>query len=249
MDRPWAQTSGVLFGQLAAASGVIVVNDPVHLADAINKTYFQHFPEEVRPRTLISRDEDDIRKFISDQGGRAVLKPLQGSGGQGVFVVGGDDSVNVNQIIETITRDGYVVAQEYLEEAEDGDVRMFVMNGYPLEVDGKYAAFRRVNESGDPRSNMHAGGKAKPAKVDDTILHLVETVRPKLINDGMFLVGLDVVGHKLMEVNVFSPGGIGSVSSLHEMDFTLPIVEALERKVALHESYRRTLTNVALATL
>ncbi|HEX2154522.1 MAG TPA: glutathione synthetase [Acidimicrobiia bacterium] len=249
LDRPWAQTSGVLFGQLAAAAGVIVLNDPVHLADAINKTYFQHFPEEVRPRTLISRDEDDIKEFIADQGGRAVLKPLQGSGGQGVFVVGGDESINVNQIIETITRDGFVVAQEYLEEAEAGDVRMFVMNGDPLQIDGKYAAFRRVNESGDPRSNMHAGGKAKSVKVEGNMLELVEIVRPKLINDGMFLVGLDVVGSKLMEVNVFSPGGIGSAGSLHEVDYAVPIIEALERKLMLKESYGSALTNVALATL
>lgn len=249
LDRPWAQTSGVLFGQLAAASGVIVVNDPVHLADAINKTYFQHFPDEVRPRTLISRDEGDIKEFISEQGGKAVLKPLQGSGGQGVFVVGGDDSMNVNQIIETITRDGYVVTQEYLEEAVDGDVRMFIMNGEPLAIDGKYAAFRRVNESGDPRSNMHAGGKAKPAKVTDEMLHLVDMVRPKLVKDGMFLVGIDIVGSKLMEVNVFSPGGIGSVSALHEVDFASAVVDALEKKVELRHAYGETLTNVSLATL
>lgn len=249
LDRPWAQTSGVLFGQLAAASGVIVVNDPVHLADAINKTYFQHFPEEVRPRTLISRDESDIKDFISEEGGRAVLKPLQGSGGQGVFVVGGDDSMNVNQIIETITRDGYVVAQEYLKEAVDGDVRLFIMNGEPLAVGDKYAAFRRVNESGDPRSNMHAGGKAKAAKVTDDMLHLVDMVRPKLVGDGMFLVGIDIVGTKLMEVNVFSPGGIGSVSSLHEVDYATTVIEALEKKVELRRAYGKMLTNVALATL
>lgn len=249
LDRPWAQTSGVLFGQLAEASGVIVVNDPVHLADAINKTYFQHFPEEVRPLTLISRDGADIKDFISDQGGKAVLKPLQGSGGQGVFVVGGDDSMNVNQIIETITRDGFVVAQEYLEEAVDGDVRMFVMNGRPLEVDGKFAAFRRVNDSGDPRSNMHAGGKARKVKVGGDMLRMVDMVRPKLINNGMFLVGLDIVGSKLMEVNVFSPGGIGSASGLHEVDFASVIVKALESKVELRNSYGRNLTNVALATL
>ncbi|HSJ34995.1 MAG TPA: glutathione synthetase [Acidimicrobiia bacterium] len=249
LDRPWAQTSGVLFGQLAAADGVIVVNDPVHLADAINKTYFQHFPEEVRPRTLISRDEEDIKEFISEQGGRAVLKPLQGSGGQGVFVVGGDDSLNVNQIIETITRDGYVVAQEYLEEAADGDVRLFIMNGEPLEIDGKYAAFRRVNDSGDPRSNMNAGGKAKAAKVNDDMIHLVDMVRPKLVKDGMFLVGIDIVGSRLMEVNVFSPGGIGSVSAIHEVDFASAVIDALEKKVKLRHAYGERLTNVALATL
>ncbi|MGH8911858.1 MAG: glutathione synthetase [Acidimicrobiia bacterium] len=249
IDRPWAQTSGVLFGQLAAARGVIVVNDPVHLADAIDKTYFQHFPEEVRPATLISRDPGDIKAFVKDHGGQAVLKPLQGSGGQGVFVVGGKGQQNVNQIIESIGRDGFVVVQEYLEGAEDGDVRLFVMNGQPLRVDGKYAAFRRRNDTDDPRSNMHAGGKAKSVKVTAEMMRLVEMVRPKLVQDGMFLVGLDIVGSKLMEVNVFSPGGLGSVSALHEVDFASAVVEAMEKKVLLRESYGPALANATLATL
>lgn len=249
IDRPWAQTSGVLFGQIAAANGVIVVNDPVHLADAINKTYFQHFPEEVRPKTLISRNADDIKEFISDCGNRAVLKPLQGSGGQGVFLVGGDGEANVNQIIETISRDGYVVAQEYLDAAQEGDVRMFVMNGEPLEHEGKYAAFRRVNESSDVRSNMHAGGEAVEVKVTDEMLHLVSMVKPKLIKDGMFLVGLDIVGEKLMEVNVFSPGGLGSAGHYAETNFAEAVIRALEHKCALRTAYGSAITNVALATL
>ena len=120
IDRPWAQTSGILFGQLAAAHGVLVVNDPVHLTDAVNKTYFQHFPEELRPQTLISRNEGDIKEFIKANKGKAVLKPLQGSGGQSVFLVGGKGDQNVNQMIETLIRDGYVVAQEYLPGANKG---------------------------------------------------------------------------------------------------------------------------------
>jgi len=249
IERPWAQASGVLFGQLAAAAGVLVVNDPVHLADAINKTYFQHFPEEVRPRTLISRTGDDIKNFVRELGGRAVLKPLQGSGGQGVFLIDGKKGQNLNQIIETITRDGYVVVQEYLKEAEKGDVRLFVMNGMPLEVGGKVAAFRRVNEDDDVRSNMHVGGKAEKVKVTDDMLDVVRMARPKLIKDGMFLVGLDIVGDKLMEANVFSPGGLGSASSLHEVDFASAVIEALERKLLLRASYGPSLTNVALATM
>jgi glutathione synthase len=249
IDRPWAQTSGVLFGQIAAANGVIVVNDPVHLADAINKTYFQHFPEEVRPRTLISRNPDHLKDFIASIDNKAVLKPLQGSGGQGVFFVNGDGESNVNQIIETISRDGYVVAQEYLEAAKEGDVRLFVMNGEPLMQNGEYAAFRRVPGDADERSNMHAGGKAVPAKVDETMLQLVRIVRPKLIKDGMFLVGLDIVGDKLMEVNVFSPGGLGSAGHLAEVNFSTAVIEALEHKVALRAAYGPSVTNVALATL
>jgi glutathione synthase len=249
IDRPWAQASGILFGQLAAAAGVLVVNDPVHLADAINKTYFQHFPEQVRPRTLISRTGSDIRDFVSDLGGRAVLKPLQGSGGQGVFRIDGKKGQNLNQIIETITRDGYVVVQEYLEEAERGDVRLFVMNGIPLEVDGKVAAFRRVNEGDDVRSNMHVGGRAQKVRITEEMLLVVGLARPKLIEDGMFLVGLDIVGDKLMEANVFSPGGLGSASALLEVDFAGAVIEALERKMLLRESYGHSLPNVALATM
>ncbi|MDP9494126.1 MAG: glutathione synthetase [Actinomycetota bacterium] len=249
IDRPWAQASGVLFGQLAVASGVIVVNDPVHLADAINKTYFQHFPEEVRPRTLVSRNGDDIKDFVKELGGKAVLKPLQGSGGQGVFLVDGKKGQNLNQIIESITRDGYVVTQEYLKEAEKGDVRFFVMNGRPLEVNGRIAAFRRVNEGDDVRSNMHVGGTAQKVRVTDEMLEVVEMARPKLIRDGMFLVGLDIVGNKLMEANVFSPGGLGSAGALYEVDFASAVIEALEQKLVIKAGYGPSLSNAALATM
>ena len=247
-DRPWAVTSGVLFGQLAMSRGVLVVNDPTSLADAVNKTYFQHFPEEVRPRTMISRDPRAITDFVEEMKGSAVLKPLQGSGGAGVFLVSAKESPNLNQMIEALSRDGYIVVQEYLAAAKEGDTRMFVMNGHPLARDGQYAAFRRINESTDMRSNMHAGGEAHPAKITDEMLHLVDLVRPKLIEDGMFLVGLDIVGDKLMEVNVFSPGGLGSSQHLYEVDFTQPVIEALERKIELRRSYPE-LSNARLATL
>jgi len=247
-ERPWAVTSGILFGQLAVSRGVLVVNDPASLANAVNKTYFQHFPEEVRPRTMISRDPEAIAAFVKDLKGSAVLKPLQGSGGAGVFLVSANDSPNLNQMIEALSRDGYIVAQEYLAAAKEGDVRLFVMNGQPLQRDGQYAAFRRINETDDMRSNMHAGGKAHEATVTDEMLQLVDLVRPKLIADGMFLVGLDIVGDKLMEVNVFSPGGLGSSQNLYDVDFTEPVIEALERKVELRRHYVG-LDNAHLATL
>ena len=247
-ERPWAVASGVLFGQLAMSRGVLVVNDPTNLADAVNKTYFQHFPEEVRPRTMISRNPEAITEFVEELKGSAVLKPLQGSGGAGVFLVSAKESPNLNQMIEALSRDGYIVAQEYLAAAKDGDTRLFVMNGRPLERDGQIAAFKRINQSTDMRSNMHAGGEAHPAKVTDEMLRLVDLVRPKLLNDGMFLVGLDIVGSKLMEVNVFSPGGLGSCQHLYEVDFTQPVIEALETKIQLRKSYEN-LDNTRLATL
>ncbi|WP_353081987.1 glutathione synthetase [Tessaracoccus lapidicaptus] len=247
-EAAWANNAGVAFGQLIASTGVLVVNDPGNLANALSKAYFQHFPEVVRPRTLISRDREQIASFVSDLGGRAVLKPLQGSGGSGVFLVNTDESPNLNQIIEAIARDGYVVTQEYLEEAKNGDVRMFVMNGKPLVVNDKYAAFRRKSSGSDMRSNMSAGGKALAVKVTDEMLAMVDVVRPKLVADGMFLVGLDIVGDKLMEVNVFSPGGLGSCQSLYEENFSVAIIEDLERKLDIRR-HNPGIGNVDLATL
>ncbi len=248
-ERPWAQSAGILFGQLVARHGVIVLNDPVNLANAIAKTYFQHFPEEVRPATCISRDRTDIKQFIEAHGGKAVLKPLQGSGGQGVFMTKPNDKGNLNQMIDAVTRDGYAIVQEYLPAAKEGDMRLFVMNGRPLERNGKIAAFRRVNQGGDIRSNMSAGGKVKSAVVDDDALMLVEMVRPKLVADGMFLVGLDVVKNKLMEINVFSPGGLGSAQKLTGEDFAATVIESIENKVRYRRFYGSTVDNPAIATM
>jgi glutathione synthase len=235
-------------GSSSRLAGVLVVNDPTSLANALSKAYFQHFPEVVRPKTLISRDEEQIEAFVKELGGKAVLKPLQGSGGSGVFLVNSKEAPNLSQIIEAIGRDGYVVTQEYLPEAKNGDIRMFVMNGRPLEVDGQIAAFRRVSTSDDIRSNMSTGGKAQKVNVTPEMLEMVEAVRPKLIADGMFLVGLDIVGDKLMEVNVFSPGGFGSCEALYGIDFVPAVIDDLERKVSVRKHYDE-IPNVRLATL
>jgi len=248
-DRAWAQTSGILFGQLAAARGVIVLNDPERLANAINKTYFQHFPEQVRPKTCISRNVDEIKAFIEEQDDKVVIKPLQGSGGQSVFLIEKGDEANRNQMIEAVMRDGYCIAQEYLPGAAEGDVRLFVMNGRALMHEGKYAAVRRVNNSGDARNNMHKGGRSCEAEISDTMLDLVEMVRPKLARDGMFLVGLDIVDDKLMEINVFSPGGLGSCQRHTGVDFTEAVIANLERKVRYKEYYGSGVSNIEIATL
>ena len=248
--RPWAQTAGVLFGQLAARRGTLVLNDPVGLAKAINKLYFQLFPEAVRPRTLITRHPEEIRAFLDEQGGEAVLKPLLGSGGHNVFAIRDGDLSNFNQIIEVLGREGYIVAQELLPEAiEQGDVRLFLLNGRPLELDGHYCAYRRVAKGGDMRSNISAGGEIERVKIEPRHLEVAELVRPKLVQDGMFLVGLDIVGSKLMEVNVFSPGGVNLAGKLEGVDFSSEVIAALERKAAWQESYRGGFSNVELATL
>ncbi len=247
--RSWAQTVGINFGRIAMRHGVIVVNDPNGLAKAMNKMYFQLFPDEVRPRTLITMDRDEIKAFVKAEGGKAVLKPLQGSGGQGVFLVDEGSASNVNQMIESLTRDGYVIAQEYLPAAHEGDTRMFVMNGEPMRHKGKVAAFRRLRSGSDMRSNIHAGGKLGVAALTDTHFKIADIVRPKLVEDGMFFVGLDIVGDKLMEINVFSPGGLGSVQKLINVNFAHLVIESLERKVHYMEYYDRSFNNAGMATL
>jgi glutathione synthase len=247
--RSWAQTVGINFGRIAMRHGVIVVNDPNGLAKAMNKMYFQLFPDEVRPTTLITMDRDEIKQFAKDQGGKIVLKPLQGSGGQGVFLVDESAGSNLNQMIESLTRDGYVIAQEYLPAASEGDTRMFVMNGQPLRQRGKYAAFRRLRSGSDMRSNIHAGGKLRAAELTDLHFQIAEIVRPKLVEDGMFLVGLDIVGDKLMEINVFSPGGLGSAQKFENVNFAHAVIESLERKVHYMRYYDRSFSNAGMATL
>lgn len=247
--RAWAMSIGVIFGRVVARRGVVVLNDPDGLAQATNKMYLQHFPEDIRPQTLITRNRDDIRTFVEERGGTAVLKPLQGSGGQNVFLVQPDDTPNLNQMIDAIARDGYVIAQEYLAAAEEGDTRLFLMNGEPLRHKGRYAAFQRVRTGGDLRSNIHAGGKLREAELRETHFRVAEIVRPRLVQDGMFLVGLDIVGDKLMEINVFSPGGLGSAQKFERVNFAHAVIHALERKVGYMGFYRRKFDNVEMALL
>ncbi|HLT42720.1 MAG TPA: ATP-grasp domain-containing protein [Sphingobacteriaceae bacterium] len=229
-NRPWAQNAGIVFGQLAKSQGVIVLNDPDSLANALNKMYFQYFPKSVRPETIITRNIDDIKAFYKEYNQKVILKPLQGSGGKNVFLVN-EDQKNLNQIVDAIARDGFVVAQEYLTDAENGDVRLFLIDGEPIVVNGKTAGIHRVQAANDIRSNVHQGGSVKVPEFTKRMFELVEEVKPKLKKDGMFLTGLDIVGDKLMEINVFSPGGIGNAGQLQGVDFFEPVIKAMEAKL------------------
>jgi glutathione synthase len=184
--RNWAMSVGVDFGRVAAKAGCIVLNDPEGLAKASSKMYFQTFPEEVRPRTVITRSRQRIKEFAKEMGNMVVLKPVQGSGGKGVFMVRPEDMVNLNQIVDELSKDGYIIAQEYLPDAKKGDVRLFMMNGLPFKYKGHYAAFKRIGAEGDIRSNVHAGGTVEPATITEEALELCKMVRPKLVQDGMF---------------------------------------------------------------
>ena len=134
-QTPWAMEAGILFGREAVRRGTIVLNDPDSLGRASNKLYFQGFPVEARAETLITKHASDIKAFAKAHGGNIILKPLQGSGGSGVFKLDPKNASNLNQMIEAIGRDGYIIAQAYVPAAKKGDIRLFLMNGrrHPLQ--------------------------------------------------------------------------------------------------------------------
>ena len=247
-ERPWAAHAGAMFGRLASERGTLVVNDPDGLALAQNKLYFQGFPQAARPETLISKSIEEIRAFIEKQPKGVIVKPLQGSGGKNVFKIQSAGDANLNQIFEAVSGEGYLIAQGYMPAAKAGDVRLFCMNGRPLEIGGKFAALRRVPAKGEVRSNIHVQGTAEKVKITDDMLKVAELVRPKLVQDGMFLVGLDIVGDKILEINVYTPGGLWSMGEMYGADFAGAVIEALESKRVVHLA-NPSIRNRALATL
>lgn len=247
-ERAWARDAGILFGQVALEHGVVVLNHPYSLSWAINKMYFQQFPEEVRPASIITRSYDRVAAFHEEHGRRIIIKPLMGFGGTDVFLVG-EDADNLRQIVEAVSRSSYVIAQEYLPEADAGDTRLFMVNGKPLVVDGKYGAVRRRAGEGDFRSNMSAGGQPELPEVTDSMLRLAAIVGPKLVKDGIFFAGLDIVGDKLVEINTISAGGLNIAGKLQSADFGTPVIEAVERKAFYKRYYGEHIRNIEIATL
>lgn len=231
IGRPWASAAGIQFSQLVKRNGGFVINDPDNLIEANNKLYLQNFPKAIRPKTLVTRNHEDVTAFLKEQGDKIILKPLKGSGGKNVFMIKSGETQNLKQTVEAIARDGYVIAQEYLPEAVKGDIRFFLLNGAPLMADGKYAAVRRVQSADEIRSNIHQGGSAQEAEITDDVLKLVKKVTKKLKEDNMYLVGLDIVGDKIMEINVFSPGALMHINQLTGIDFTETIIIDLEKRV------------------
>jgi glutathione synthase len=244
----WKQNSPLLFGQLALEHGVVVLNHPYSLSWATSKMYFQQFPERVRPASIVTRSYERVLDFHASHGRKIVIKPLMGYGGADVFLVG-EDADNLHQIVESVGRNSYLIAQEYLPEATEGDTRFFLVNGKPLVVDGKYAAVRRRTPDNDFRSNMSAGGRPEVPEVTDEMLQLAAIVGPKLIKDGIFFAGLDIVGDKLVEINTISTGGLNIAGKLQERDFGTPVIEAVERKVFYKSHYGEHIRNIEIATL
>lgn len=203
----------------------VVVNDPRGLREANEKLYACHFPE-LMPETLVTAHGDRIREFLTRVGGRAVIKPVDGHGGGGVFALS-DGDPNKSSLIETVTRRGSRVAmiQRYLPEVVDGDKRILLLDGEPL------GAITRLPQGGDLRSNIHVGGKVVATDIDADDRRIIATIAPRLRHDGLWFVGIDVIGGKLTEINVTSPTGIQQMSRLTGEALEARAIAWLEERV------------------
>jgi glutathione synthase len=203
----------------------LVVNDPRGLRDANEKLYAMHFAD-VMPKTLVAYESKHIRAFVEDLGGKAVIKPLDGNGGRGIFVLDLQD-LNFNSIIEVSTGEGRrpAMVQEFIPEVRQGDKRVLMMDGELL------GAILRVPRKDEARSNIHVGGTVEPTDLTEKEHALVKRVASKLREDGLYFVGLDVIGEKLTEVNVTSPTGIQELSRFTNSDPEGKVLKWIENRV------------------
>jgi len=226
------------FGRRLKQLGVLVVNDPDGLSRAGSKMYLAGFPVEIRPKTLVTRSVERVRAFLRELDGPAIIKPLAGFGGQNVFYVARGQSANLQQIVSTVRRAGYVIAQEYLPAVAKGDKRVLLLGGAPLRVGSTVAAYKRMRPKDDIRNNMHVGGSRKPTDFSDAEQRICDLLRPRLVADGLYFVGVDLAGDKILEINVFAPGGVANINALYDIDVGTAVIRDLERKVELRGVYR-----------
>lgn len=199
----------------------LVVNRPSGIRNWNEKLAALHYPE-LTPETLVSRDVDSILKFLSRYE-HITLKPVDGHGGKGIIFLR-TDSEDQAKKIEQITRKGshWIIAQEYLSDAKRGDKRILLVQGEPI------GAVLRVHAEGQELNNLDQGGEAVPDKLDDRDYEICEAIKPGLIEQGIFFCGIDVIGGKLIEVNVTSPTCLQELCKFSGIDHHHHIIEQLE---------------------
>jgi len=206
-------------------SKCFILNNPKGLREANEKLYALRFPEQI-PQTLVSSDMERLKAFMGELGGEMIIKPLDGSGGSGVFYLNEQDR-NTNSILEAATDNGrrLIMGQRYLPEIRQGDKRIIVLNGEPL------GAVLRVPLETETRGNIHVGGQCVKTDVTARDREICAALAPLLQADGLYLVGLDVIGNFLTEVNVTSPTGIQEIDSLDHMQLERTVVDFVEQQV------------------
>lgn len=213
--------------ELAEAVGVLVANRPQALRDTSEKLALTHFPE-LAPPTLVSARHADFKAFL-EEWGDIVVKPLDGMGGSSVFRIQQGDG-NTNVILETLTggEQRLVMAQRYLPEIVLGDKRVLIVDGEVVPY-----GLARLPQAGELRANLAAGGRGEVQPLTDEERRIAETVAPALKAQGLYFVGLDLIGGHLTEINVTSPTCIREIEAATGLDIAGALLDALARHVAL----------------
>jgi glutathione synthase len=210
---------------------VFIINNTTGQTLGNSKLYILNFPSII-PETHVSRDPARLKKIIDDFGGAMVVKPLQRYGGEGVIKVSDRDRENLVSLINYYIRASKsyperepIMVQEYLDVVQkEGDVRILLLNGEIL------GAMRRKPLKGDFRTNIHAGGRAYRHEVTQKEKEICRVIKERLITDGLFFVGIDVIGDKLVEVNCVSPGGIPRINRLSNVKLESKVIDFVEQK-------------------
>ncbi|MCP1198944.1 glutathione synthase [Notoacmeibacter sp. MSK16QG-6] len=203
----------------------LVVNDPAWVRNSPEKIFVTEFPD-LMPETLITRDRKAVLDFRKRHGD-IILKPLYGNGGAGIFHLRHDDRnlTSLIELFEQMSREPYIV-QRYLPAVREGDKRIILIEGEPV------GAINRVPAETDSRSNMHVGGRAEPIEMTDRDREICERIGPALRERGFTLVGIDVIGDVLTEINVTSPTGIREVKRFGGKDIAELFWDAVEGRLA-----------------
>jgi len=206
-----------------ARGKTLLVNDPRGLRELNEHLAVLRFPH-LTPPTIVTRSPERLRAFQTEQGGAIVVKPVDGYGGLGIFVVR-DGDPNASSIIETSTGAGtrWTLAQRYLPAVSEGDKRIVLVAGEPI------GAVLRVPASAEARGNLHVGGRAVKTDIDPRDREIIRELAPFLAAHGQILVGLDVIGGMLTELNITSPTGIRHIARLEHRNVAAPILEKFEQ--------------------
>jgi len=202
-----------------------VMNNPRGLREANEKLYALRFAEQI-PQTMVTSNMERLKTFMSELGGEMIVKPLDGCGGSGVFYLNEQDR-NTNSILEAATDNGrrLVMGQRYLPEIRQGDKRIIVLDGEPL------GAVLRVPLESETRGNIHVGATCVKTPVTARDQEICAALAPLLKADGLYFVGLDVIGSFLTEVNVTSPTGIQEVNALDGVCLESQVIDFVEQQV------------------
>jgi len=211
--------------ELAEKQGVCIINSPQGIRNHNEKLSIAKFPQFIAP-TLVTRQHSLIREFL-DEYHDIILKPLDGMGGAGIFHVNDVDH-NISVIIDTLTNygDKTIMAQRYIPEISEGDKRILLVDGKPVPY-----ALARIPKKGESRANLAAGGSGVVQPLTSRDYAIAEALGPYLHNQGLMLVGLDVIGEYLTEINVTSPTCMQEISKLTDFNIAGLMIDSIEKKI------------------